>query len=122
MVHEDRRGFERPGFPTDHPHFRGQYEIGHPLVQEADLLVFLGARVFNEFEPAKVPPLPAGVPIVHSHTDARHVAMIYGVDVGLVGDQRLVLQALSAALPAVTDRQVPPAEPRCGVPRRRPAR
>jgi benzoylformate decarboxylase len=111
VVHEDRRGFERPGFPTDHPHFRGQYEIGHPLVQEADLLVFLGARVFNEFEPAKVPPLPPGVPVVHSHTDPRHVGMVYGVDAGLVGDQRLVLQALSAALPATTDRQVPPAVP-----------
>ncbi|MEU2348752.1 thiamine pyrophosphate-binding protein [Modestobacter sp. NPDC049651] len=118
VVHEDRRGFERPGFPTDHPHFRGQYEIGHPLVQEADLLVFLGARVFNEFEPARVPPLPAGVPIVHSHTDPRHVAMVYGVDAGLVGDQRLVLQALSAALPPVADREVPPAEPR---PRRSPS-
>ena len=111
VVHEDRRGFERPGFPTDHPHFRGQYEIGHPLVQEADLLVFLGARVFNEFEPAKVPPLPPGVPIVHSHPDPRHVAMVHGVDAGLVGNPRLVLQALSAALPPATDRQVPPAPP-----------
>ena len=25
VLHEDRRGFERPGFPTDHPNFRGQY-------------------------------------------------------------------------------------------------
>jgi benzoylformate decarboxylase len=111
VVHEDRRGFERPGFPTDHPHFRGQYEIGHPLVQQADLLVFLGARVFNEFEPAKVPPLPAGVPLVHSHTDPKHIGMIYGVDAGLVGDQRLVLQALAAALPATTPRELPPAPP-----------
>lgn len=118
VVHEDRRGFERPGFPTDHPHFRGQYEIGHPLVQEADLLVFLGARVFNEFEPAKVPPLPAGVPVVHSHTDPRHVGMIYPVDAALIGDQRLVLQALSAGLPAVAEREVPPAPER---PRRTPS-
>lgn len=111
VLHEDRRGFERPGFPTDHPHFRGQYEVGHPLVQQADLLVFLGARLFNEFEPARVPPLPAGVPIVHSHTDPKHVGMIYGVDAALIGDQRLVLEALSAALPPVATREVPPAAP-----------
>jgi benzoylformate decarboxylase len=111
VLHEDRRGFERPGFPTDHPHFRGQYEVGHPLVQEADLLVFLGARLFNEFEPARVPPLPSEVPIVHSHTDPKHVGMIYGVDAALIGDQRLVLEALSAALPAVVPRVVPPDRP-----------
>jgi benzoylformate decarboxylase len=111
VLHEDRRGFERPGFPTDHPHFRGQYEVGHPLVRGADLLVFLGARVFNEFEPARVPPLPAGVPVVHSHTDATHIGMVHGVAAALVGDQGLVLDALSAALPAVPPRAVPPAEP-----------
>lgn len=111
VLHEDRRGFERPGFPTDHPHFRGQYEVGHPLVQGADLLVFLGARLFNEFEPARVPPLPAGVPIVHSHTDPRQVGMTYGVDAALVGDQALVLEALSAALPTVPPRVVPAAVP-----------
>jgi benzoylformate decarboxylase len=111
VLHEDRRAFERPGFPTDHPHFRGQYEVGHPIVQQADLLVFLGARLFNEFEPARVPPLPAGVPIVHSHTDPKHVGMTYGLDAALIGDQRLVLEALSAALPAVPPRVVPPAAP-----------
>jgi benzoylformate decarboxylase len=109
VLHEDRRGFERPGFPTDHPHFRGQYEVGHPLVRRADLLVFLGARVFNEFEPARVPPLPAGVPVVHSHTDPKHVGMIYGVDAALIGDQRLVLEALSTALPPGPPREIPPA-------------
>ncbi|QYN37278.1 thiamine pyrophosphate-binding protein [Pseudonocardia sp. DSM 110487] len=118
VMHEDRRGFERPGFPTDHPHFRGQYEAGHPLVRQADLLVFLGARLFNEFEPARVPPLPADVPIVHSHTDPRHVGMTYGVDAALVGDQGLVLEALSAALPAAPPRAVPPAAP---PPSRRPS-
>jgi benzoylformate decarboxylase len=78
--------------------------------------VFLGARVFNEFEPARVPPLPAGVPIIHGHTDPKHVGMIYGVDAALIGDQRLVLEALSAALPAVGPRVVPPAPPDALVP------
>lgn len=117
VLHEDRRGFERPGFPTDHPHFRGQYEVGHPLVRQADLLVFLGARLFHEFEPPRVPPLPAGVPIVHSHTDPRHVGMTYGIDAALIGDQGLVLEALAAALPPARPRAVPaPAPPPARLP------
>ncbi|MFW3169565.1 thiamine pyrophosphate-binding protein [Geodermatophilus sp. CPCC 206100] len=111
VLHEDRRGFERPGFPTDHPHFRGQYDVGHPLVQEADLLVVLGARMFNEFERSSHPPVPPGLPVVHSHPDARHVASTYGVAVGLVGDQGLVLQALLAALPDAPPRIVPSLPP-----------
>lgn len=98
VLHEDRRALERPGFPTDHPNFRGQYEPAHPLVQGADLLVFLGARLFNEFEPPTSPQLPAGAKIIHSHTDARQIALIHGVDVGLVGDQGLIAQELLAAL------------------------
>jgi benzoylformate decarboxylase len=118
VLHEDRRGYERPGFPTDHPHFRGQYAVGHPVVQQADLLFFVGARLFNEFERSTVAPLPADVPVVHSHTDPRHVAMIHGVAAGLVGDQGLLLQALSAALPTSDPRDVPPAPPQPSAPRR----
>src|SRR3712207_6963003 len=56
------------------------------------LLVVLGARMFNEFERSPAPPVPAGLPVMHSHPDARHVAGTYGVAVGLVGDQGLVLR------------------------------
>lgn len=98
VLHEDRRALERPGFPTDHPNFRGQYEPTHPLVQGADLLVFLGARLFNEFEPPTSPQLPAGARIIHSHTDARQIALIHGVDVGLVGDQAHIARELLGAL------------------------
>jgi benzoylformate decarboxylase len=99
VLHEDRRGLERPAFPTDHPNFRGQYVPDHPLVQEADLLLFLGARVFNEFEPPQGPAFRPGVRVIQSHTDVDHVARVHGVDVGLVGDQQLLLEALLDALP-----------------------
>ncbi|MET8354176.1 MULTISPECIES: thiamine pyrophosphate-binding protein [unclassified Micromonospora] len=111
VLHEDRRGFERPGFPTDHPHFNGQYEPNHPLVRQADLLVFLGARLFNEFEPARVPPIPPGARVIHSHTDPQHVAAIHGVDVGLVGDQRLLIEALLATVPVPIGPREMPAYP-----------
>ena len=108
VLHEDRRAFERPGFPNDHPNFGGQYESDHRLVREADLVVFLGARLFNEFEPPAVPQIPAGTKVIHSHTDSRHVGLIHGVDVGLVGDQGLVIQSLTEALSgAQSGREMP---------------
>ena len=88
---------ERPGFPNNHPIFRGQYAPGHPLVPQADLLVFLGARLFNEFEPAQVRRFRRARR-VHSHADpVRRDGD--GVDAGLVGDQRLLIEARAAALP-----------------------
>lgn len=99
VVHEDRRSYERCGFPTDHPNFRGKYSPKHPLVRDADVIVFLGARVFNEFEPASAVEIPSTARVIHSHADARRVAVINGVDVGLVCDQRLLIQALIGALP-----------------------
>ncbi|MBF9129730.1 thiamine pyrophosphate-binding protein [Plantactinospora sp. S1510] len=112
VLHEDRRGLERPGFPTDHPNFHGQYIPQHPLVRDADLLVFLGARLFNEFEQARVPQLPPGARVIHSHTDPQHVAAIHGVDVGLVGDQRLLIEALLNTVPLpVEPRDVPAYSP-----------
>jgi benzoylformate decarboxylase len=108
---EERRGFERPGFPTGHPHFRGDYDVNHPLVQQADVLFFAGGRVFHEFEPAKRPSIPPGATVLHSHPDARQIGRVYGVDAGLVGDQRLVLDALAQLLPGGTGRPVLPAAP-----------
>jgi benzoylformate decarboxylase len=112
VLMEERRGFERPGFPTDHHHFRGHYATQHPLVQQADVLFFAGGRVFHEFEPAREPAVPVGVRVVHSHPDARQIGRVYGVEVGLVGDQRLVLEALTQLIPDGDQRPVPaPAVP-----------
>ncbi|GIH15338.1 thiamine pyrophosphate-binding protein [Rugosimonospora africana] len=113
---EERRSFERPGFPTGHPNYRGDYDVNHPLVQQADVLFFVGGRVFHEFEPAKRPSLPPGATVVHSHPDAQQIGRIYGVDAGLVGDPRLVLEALAELLGVDADRPAPPPVPAAEVP------
>ena len=112
-------GVRAPGFPTDHPNFRGQYEPSHPLAADADLLVFLGARLFNEFEAGQGARSFRGRRVIHSHTDARHVGVIHGVDVGLVGDQRLLLRGTARG---VAGGQRPPVPARRAAQRPRPAR
>ncbi|WP_147376222.1 thiamine pyrophosphate-binding protein [Micromonospora radicis] len=108
VLHEELRSFERPGFPTDHPHFRGRYHPQHPLVRAADVIVFLGVRLFNEFEPPTSPQIPPAARVVHAHPDPRRLGELHGVDVALTGDQELVVSALLTALPDTPTRQVPP--------------
>ncbi|GAA5200138.1 benzoylformate decarboxylase [Rugosimonospora acidiphila] len=111
VLMEERRGFERAGFPTGHPHYRGEYDVDHPLVQAADVLFFAGARVFHEFEATRRPALPPGASVLHSHPDARELGRVRGVDVGLVGDQRLVLEELARLLAGRAPTPLPPAGP-----------
>ncbi len=98
VVHEDRRGLERPAFPTDHPHFAGIYDVTLPCVRDADVLFFVGARCFLQFEPPARPELPSGVAVIHSHGDIAEVGRLYGADVGMVGHEQLVLADVLAAL------------------------
>jgi benzoylformate decarboxylase len=99
VVNEDRRTYERPGFPTSHPHYAGLYDARRATVRDSDVIVFAGCRCFTEFEVPRGPDVPEGARTVHIHTDAAELGAIYGVDVGIVADERLALAGLLAGLP-----------------------
>jgi benzoylformate decarboxylase len=99
VCNEDRRTYERPGFPSEHANAAGLYDARRPGVRDADVVLFLGCRCFHEFEPSAGPEMPPGARVVHTHTDPGEIGAIHGVDVDLVGDERLVLAALLNALP-----------------------
>ncbi|MFC6019323.1 thiamine pyrophosphate-binding protein [Plantactinospora solaniradicis] len=105
VLGEDRRGFQRTAFATSHPRFAGPYASNHPAVRDADLLFFVGCRMFTEFEAPAENELPTRASTIHAHVDAGEVGRLYPVDVGLVGHTRAVLDDLLAALP--TPAQVP---------------
>jgi benzoylformate decarboxylase len=100
VVNEDRRTYERPGFPSSHPNHVGLYDVKRPAVRESDVILFAGCRCFTEFEVPGEPDVPAGAKVVHIHSDAREIGAIYGVDLGIVADEGLGLAALLDALPA----------------------
>jgi benzoylformate decarboxylase len=102
VVNEDRRTFERPGFPTSHPNYSGLYDVRRPTVGDSDVIMFAGCHCFTEFEVPGRPDVPDGSHVIHLHTDAAEVGAIYGVDVGIVADERLALAQLLAELPAGT--------------------
>ncbi|MBE1486347.1 thiamine pyrophosphate-binding protein [Plantactinospora soyae] len=101
VLGEDRRGFQRTAFATSHPRFAGSYAPNHPAVRDADLLFFVGCRMFTEFEAPAENELPTRAGTIHAHVDAGEVGRLYPVDVGLVGHTGAVLDDLLAALPTV---------------------
>lgn len=109
VLNEDRRGLQRVGIPTNHSHFAGYYTRDHELVKSADVIFFVGARCFVEFLVDDIPLMPERPMIIHSHVDPAQVGVLYGADIGLVGDESIILAALLERLIALNAvrRQLP---------------
>lgn len=99
VVNEDRRTYERPGFPASHPHYAGLYDAKRPTIAGRDVILFAGCHCFTEFEVPGRPDIPDSATVIHLHTDAAEIGAIYGVDVDIAADERLALAQLLAELP-----------------------
>lgn len=91
---EDRRGFERTVLPGVHPHYAGLYDARRRSVAESDLVVFLGARCFTEFEPPTRSDLPPAATVIHVHADPGEVGKIHGADLAVAADSGAFLADL----------------------------
>ncbi|HEX3961366.1 MAG TPA: thiamine pyrophosphate-binding protein [Trebonia sp.] len=96
---EGRRDFLASAVPTAHPLHAGLYDPAHPAVQDADVVAFLGCRMFTEFEGGPSADLPASARLVHLHPDPLETGRLHPVDAPLTGDPALALDDLLAALP-----------------------
>jgi benzoylformate decarboxylase len=110
VAHEDRRSFERSVFPTGHPNFVGLYSASLLQSSQFDVIAFLGARCFHEFEATSAPLWPRDARIIHTNSDPDEIGKTYGSDVSVVGDHRRILVQLLDQLPAPHQpgRQTPP--------------
>jgi benzoylformate decarboxylase len=98
VVTEDGLSITTTAFGADHPNFAGRLGPALEAAGEADLIFLAGARTPVVFE-AKLPrSLPAATPLVHLSADASDVARLNPTAVPLVGDARLGLTDLLAAL------------------------
>lgn len=97
VVHEPRRSATAIGFPQDHPHYMGFYDLANPVVREAEVIFFVGGKVFLEFDYPALPEVPATAKIIHLHPSAWEVAKLYATDFPLVGDIRETLRSLLEA-------------------------
>ncbi len=95
----------KSAFPENHPLSLGLggfpisqlgTAMAHKFAQQTDCLFAVG----NSFgdQATRTQPWPAGVKLIHAHVDFAELNRNYAVDVPLVGDIKLVLADLAAAL------------------------
>jgi len=92
----------RGAFPDDHelclgmPGMHGNYTAIMSM-QESDLLIALGSR-FDDRVTGKVPSFAPHAKIIHADIDPAELGKVRRPDVPIVGDARLVIEALVKAL------------------------
>jgi len=96
---EERRTMQWNGVAPNGTRFAGFYSAQHPAVSEADVIFFAGAPSTMEYDAAKVPNVPPNATIVHLCCDPMEIAKVDPADVALVGNVKLALADVSAALP-----------------------
>lgn len=87
VLHEERRSFERTVVPTTTAGYAGFYSPRSPLVAAADVIAFLGARCFHEFEARLDLAPPEHASTIHTSSDPSELAKTYGADLALAGHQ-----------------------------------
>ncbi|MBL8835098.1 MAG: thiamine pyrophosphate-binding protein, partial [Alphaproteobacteria bacterium] len=74
------------------------------LVDRADLVIFVGCRAGSVTTERWRHPAPGAMPVAHVDVDAATIGVNYRTEAAVVGDARLVLDALDEALGAVAPR------------------
>jgi benzoylformate decarboxylase len=77
VFHEAGRSAVFWNFPTRHPLYAGVYDVKHPYVASADVILALGCRLSVEFQPAAEPDVPAGSRLIHVHRSAWELSKLY---------------------------------------------
>ncbi|WP_069161032.1 benzoylformate decarboxylase [Nocardia altamirensis] len=102
-----------PGFPSDHPQYRGPLLPGRAWVTERleghDLVVVIGSAVFRYYPYMPGPYLPKGTELIHFTNDPDEAARAPIGD-AYVTDATAAVAAILAHV-TVTDRPRPPARP-----------
>ena len=89
-------------FPVDHPLYLGDLDTNSPatrkLLGRADVLVAVGARLFQQAVPTPLPLVPPTVRIVQVDDDPWEIGKNFPVAVGVLGDIKAALDELCRAL------------------------
>ena len=91
-------------FPSSHPLYRGSMTRSQAGVREVldnhDLLFSVGGDLFTWSLPAKIAPIPPGMPLIHLDTDPWQIGKTYPAQVGILGDPKATLPDITAAIQA----------------------
>ncbi len=99
VFEESRRDFLASVLSSDHPRRVGRLDQVSDSLGDADVVAYLGCRMFTEFEKPHVPRPSPAARTIHLHSDPAEVGRLHTVDVGLVGDPGMTISALLDLLP-----------------------
>ena len=92
----------RAMFPSSHPLYRGALvrlpEAIRGLLSQHDLLVSIGADLFTLSLPGEVESMPEAYPVIHLDTDPWELAKNYPEKVSILGEPKVTLPELTAAV------------------------
>jgi benzoylformate decarboxylase len=87
------------GFPNTHPQFRGalpgEYSAIRRVLGDADVVLAVGADLFDEVFYEQGSPLPEGCALIHLDNSAWEIGKNLPTTVGLLADTKLALQELA---------------------------
>jgi benzoylformate decarboxylase len=90
------------GFPSAHAQFRGElpgeYSAIRRALGAADVVLAVGANLFDEVFYNEGEPLPEGCALIHVDTSAWEIAKNVPTTIGLLADPKLALQELAEEL------------------------
>lgn len=89
-------------FPTRHPQYLGLFPGARQLALTFDVLFNVGGRMFQEFDYETEPYVPPSVRTIHASVDGANLGRTHPVDVPIVGDVGLVLEAVTERVRALT--------------------
>jgi benzoylformate decarboxylase len=89
-------------FPTSHPQYRGELPGETATIRRAlgaaDVVLAVGADLFDEVFYTEGPPLPEGCTLIHIDASSWEIGKNVPTAVGLLADPKLALQELSEVL------------------------
>ncbi|MDB5402447.1 MAG: mdlC [Rhodopila sp.] len=92
----------RAMFPSSHPLYRGALvrlpEAINGVLAQHDLLVSIGGDLFTLSLPGEIESIPEGYPVVHLDTDPWELAKNYPEQVSILGEPKVTLLELTAAV------------------------
>jgi benzoylformate decarboxylase len=85
-------------FPTTHPQYRGdlpaEYRTIRAMLGKTDLILAVGANLFDEIFYASGSPLPDGCELIHLDNSPWEIGKNLPTEIGLLADPKLALQEL----------------------------
>lgn len=103
VVWEHGTSFTTSAFPSDHPQFCGDYGQERGLLEQADVVLAVGCRMFVEFSSKRAPRLPSTARLIHVYPESVQVGWQHPPAVGIVGSARAALRDLHEAFAARGD-------------------